>query len=148
VEWTRGDYEISTEPARLDVEAIHRYLSDESYWARGIPRDAVERSIAGSIAFGLYRAGELAGFARVVTDRATFAYLGDVFVLPAHRGQGLGVWLVETVLSHPDLQGLRGFMLATEDAHALYERFGFRTLPKPERWMGRPMPPEQLYRGE
>jgi GNAT superfamily N-acetyltransferase len=148
MECKRDGYTISDDPARVDVAAVHRYLSEESYWARGIPRDTVERSLAGSIPFGLYRAGEFAGFARVVTDRATFAYLGDVFVLPAHRGRGLGVWLVETVLSHPDLQGLRGFMLATEDAHALYERFGFRTLPTPERWMGRPMAPEELYRGE
>ncbi len=148
MQWTRGDYEISTEPARLDFDAIHRYLSEDSYWARGISREVVERSIAGSLPFGLYRGGDLAGFARAVTDRATFAYLGDVFVLPAHRGHGLGVWLVETVLSHPDLQGLRGFMLATEDAHGLYERFGFRALPTPERWMGRPMAPEEPYGGE
>jgi GNAT superfamily N-acetyltransferase len=119
-------YEISTDPARLDLDVIHGFLR-ETYWAKGTTRATVERSIANSIPFGLYAPdGAQAGFARVVTDRAVFAYLGDVFVLPEHRGRGLGVWLVETVLAHPDLQGLRRFHLATADAHGLYARFGFR----------------------
>ena len=121
MEWTRDGYTISDDPARVDVDAVHRYLHDESYWARGVPREVVERSIAGSLPFGLYAPdGSLAGFARVVTDRATYGYLADVFMLDSHRGAGLGVWLVEVVLSHPELQGLRRWVLFTEDAHGLY----------------------------
>ena len=128
-------YEISTDPARLDLDVIHGYLR-EAYWSPGVPRDVVERSIARSLCFGLYAPdGAQAGFARVVTDGATFAWIADVFVLDPHRGRGLGVWLMETVLAHPDLQGLRRIVLATKDAHELYERFGFVPLPTPERWM-------------
>jgi GNAT superfamily N-acetyltransferase len=120
----RDGYEISTDPARLDRAAIHRFLRT-SYWSPGIERELVDRGIDNSLPFGLYDpAGGQAGFARVITDRARFGWLADVFVLPAHRGRGLGVWLVETVLSHPDLSGLR-LLLATRDAHTLYERFGF-----------------------
>ena len=127
-------YEVSTDPARLDVSAIHAFLTT-SYWSPGISRELVERAIVGSLPFGLYAPdGTQAGFARVVSDRATFGYLGDVFVLDEHRGRGLGVWLVSCVVAHPDLQGLRRFHLATDDAHGLYERFGF--LPHPHReWM-------------
>ncbi|HEU4656818.1 MAG TPA: GNAT family N-acetyltransferase [Capillimicrobium sp.] len=129
-------YEISTDPARLDLDVIHGFLRT-AYWSPGVAREVVERSIANSIPFGLYAPdGAQAGFARVVTDRAVFAYLGDVFVLPEHRGRGLGVWLVETVLAHPDLQGLRRFHLATADAHGLYARFGFRPA-DPARMMDR-----------
>lgn len=118
-------YEISTDPSRLDLDAIHAFLRT-AYWSPGVERAVVERAIAHSIPFGLYAPdGAQAGFARVVTDRATFAYLADVFVLPAHRGHGLGGWLVETVLAHPDVQGVRRFHLATADAHGLYARFGF-----------------------
>jgi GNAT superfamily N-acetyltransferase len=128
-------YEISTDPARLDLDLIHGYLR-EAYWSPGVPRDVVKRSIARSLCFGLYAPdGAQAGFARVVTDGATFAWIADVFVLDPHRGRGLGVWLMETVLAHPDLQGLRRIVLATKDAHELYERFGFVPLPTPERWM-------------
>ena len=127
-------YEISTDPARLDLDVIHGYLR-EAYWSPGVPRDVVERSIARSLCFGLYAPDAQAGFARVVTDGATFAWIADVFVLDPHRGRGLGVWLMETVLAHPDLQGLRRIVLATKDAHELYERFGFVPLPTPERWM-------------
>jgi GNAT superfamily N-acetyltransferase len=148
VEWHRGDYVISTDPARLDLDAIHRYLHQEAYWAKGIPRETMERSFEGSLVFGLYRGDAQAGFARVVTDRAVFAYMGDVFVLDEHRGTGLGVWLVESLLSHPDLQGLRTFILGTTDAHGLYERFGF-SVPPPERrqWMTRSVLPAELYAG-
>jgi len=128
-------YEISTDPARLDLDVIHGYLR-EAYWSPGVLRDVVERSIARSLCFGLYAPnGAQAGFARVVTDGATFAWIADVFLLEPHRGRGLGVWLMETVLAHPDLQGLRRIVLATKDAHELYERFGFVPLPTPERWM-------------
>ena len=128
-------YEISNDRERLDVDAIWSFLHS-AYWSPGVPRDVVERSIARSLCFGLYAPdGAQAGFARVVTDGATFAWIADVFVLDPHRGRGLGVWLMETVLAHPDLQGLRRIVLATKDAHELYERFGFVPLPTPERWM-------------
>jgi GNAT superfamily N-acetyltransferase len=132
---TRGPYEISTDPARLDLQAIHTYLT-RSYWSPGIPREVVERAAANSLCFGLYHAGqEQVGYARVVTDRASFAYLCDVYVLEAHRGQGLSKWLLQTILEHPDLQGLRRFLLATKDAHGLYAQFGFTPLASPERMM-------------
>jgi GNAT superfamily N-acetyltransferase len=126
MEWRRGEYSISTERERLDLDIVHKFLSEEAYWSPGVPRDVVEHSIENSLCFGLYHGAQQVGFARVVTDRATTAYLADVFVLSEHRGRGLGVWLVETVFSHPDLQGLRRFLLGTADAHALYERYGFR----------------------
>jgi GNAT superfamily N-acetyltransferase len=129
-------YEISTDRARLDLDAIHRFLSEDAYWSPGVEREVVERALANSLCFGLHAPdGAQAGFARAVTDRATFAYLGDVFVLPAHRGRGLGVWLVQTVLAHPDLQGLRRIELATADAHELYARFGFEPLHGVERFL-------------
>jgi GNAT superfamily N-acetyltransferase len=129
-------YEISTDRARLDLDTVHRYLSEEAYWSPGVAREVVERAVANSLCFGLYAPdGAQAGFARAVTDRAIFAYLGDVFVLAPHRGRGLGVWLVETVLAHPDLQGLRRIELATADAHGLYERFGFAPLRDVERFL-------------
>ena len=122
----RDGYEISTDPGRLDRRAIHAFIR-ESYWAPGIPFELVDRSIDRSIPFGLYApGGAQAGFARVVTDGATFGYLADVFVLDEHRGRGLGVWLVETALAHADLEHVRRVVLGTADAHSLYERFGFR----------------------
>jgi ribosomal protein S18 acetylase RimI-like enzyme len=133
---SRDGYEISTDAARLDRTLIHRFLRDDSYWARGIPRHIMDRAIDNSLCFGLY-AGDnrQAGFARAITDRAAIAYLADVFVLEGHRGRGLGKWLIETVLAHPDLQGLRLILLGTADAHSLYERFGFRLLTNPGRMM-------------
>ncbi len=131
------EYTVSTDRARLDVDLIHRFLSEESYWAPGIPRDVVERALDNSICFGAYRGEEQVAFAPVVTDRATFAYLADVFVLEEHRGRGLSGWLMEAVLSHPELQGLRRWMLATADAHGLYERYGFTALKAPEIFMER-----------
>jgi GNAT superfamily N-acetyltransferase len=146
MEWTRDRYTISDDPARVDVDSVHRYLSRESYWARGVPRDVVERSIAGSLPFGVYAPdGSLAGFARAVTDRAVFAYVADVFVLEAHRGRGLGVWLMETMIAHPDLRGLRRWILFTEDAHGLYERFGFGPPALPDRFMELVHAPEDIY---
>lgn len=127
-------YDISTDPSRLQLDAIHAYLV-RSYWSPGVPKDVVARAIAHSLCFGIYQGENQVGFARVVTDRATFAYLADVYVLEAHRGQGLSKRLVAAVQSHPDLQGLRRFLLATADAHGLYTQFGFRPLSAPGRMM-------------
>src|SRR5262249_16940030 len=127
-------YEITCDTARLDIGAIRGFLS-ESYWSRGIPRAVVERAIANSLCFGVLHHGQQVGFARVVTDRATFAYLADVYILPEHRGKGLSRRLMEQVIEHPDLQGLRRMLLATRDAHALYAKFGFKPLAAPERIM-------------
>ncbi|HEV7796784.1 MAG TPA: GNAT family N-acetyltransferase [Pyrinomonadaceae bacterium] len=138
--WKRGDYSISTDRSRLNVELIHNFLSQKTYWAIGRARDVVQRSIDNSLPFGLYKGTDLVGFARVVTDYATFAWIADVFVLPEHRGQGLSKWMMEVILSHPELQGFRRWVLATKDAHALYARFGFIPLHRPERWMERPDP--------
>jgi GNAT superfamily N-acetyltransferase len=130
-------YEISNDPGRLDVGRIHRFLSTEAYWSPGVPRDVVERSIANSLPFGVYsqESGEQVGFARVVTDYATFAWIADVYVEAAHRGHGLGKRLVAEILEHPDLQGLRRWLLGTADAHELYRRFGFDELDRVERFM-------------
>ncbi len=130
----QGSYLVSTDTSRLDLDLVHRFLS-RSYWADGIPRQVVARSIAHSLCFGVYEWGDQVGFARVVTDRATFGYLADVFVLEGHRGRGLSTWLMRVILGHPDLQGLRRFSLVTRDAHALYARFGFAALAAPERHM-------------
>jgi GNAT superfamily N-acetyltransferase len=133
-----GEFELSTDPERLDSALIHRFLSEQSYWAKGVPRAVVDRSIEHSICFGVYHDdGAQVAFARVVTDRATFAYLADVFVLPAWRGGGLGKWMVGQVMQHPQLQGLRRFLLATADAHGLYARFGFAPLRNPTRLLER-----------
>ena len=127
----RNGFVISTDPSRLDPDAIHAYLT-RSYWSPGIPPGIVARALAHSLCFGLYDGAAQVGLARVVTDRATYAYVCDVYVLETHRGQGLGKWLMEEVMAHPDLQGLRRFALATRDAHTLYERYGFRTLANPD----------------
>lgn len=134
LELTRGDCVVSTDPVRLDPDAIHRYLS-RSYWAKEIPLEVVRRSLEGSLCFGLYHDSRQIGFARVITDRATFAYLGDVYVLEEHRGRGLGKWLMDAVFAHPALTGLRRFVLVTRDAHALYERYGFSPLRNPAGYM-------------
>ncbi len=134
--WERDGCTITTEAAALDVDLIHGYLTD-SYWAKGIPLETVRRSLEHSVNFGLFEGGRQLGFARVVTDRATFAYLADVFVLESHRGRGLAKWLMETVLDHPELQGLRRWILATRDAHGLYAKFGFTPLAAPGRFMER-----------
>jgi len=133
----RDDYFISTDRSRLDIPLIHEWLSTCSYWAQGRSLDTVLRSIDHSLPFGIYRGTEQVGFARVVTDYATFAWLADVFVLDAHRGRGLSKRLLEAVIAHPELQGLKRFVLATRDAHSLYARFGFAPLAAPERWMER-----------
>jgi len=123
-------YEISTDPARLDIDAIHAFLA-QSYWSPGIPRATVARAISHSLCFGAFWQGQQVGFARIVTDRTTFAYLCDVYVLEAHRGRGLAKQLMDRVVQHPDLQGLRRMMLATRDAHSLYARYGFKPLAAP-----------------
>lgn len=139
-EWQRGEYTISTENKRLDIRRIHDFVSNQSYWAQGRTIETVQRALDNSLNFGLYKNNQLIGFARVVTDYATFAWIADVFVLSEHRGQGLSKWIMEVILSHPELQGLRRWVLATKDAHGLYARFGFIQLHRPERWMERPDP--------
>jgi len=130
----RDGFTVSTDPARLDVDAIHAFLTT-AYWCEGIPRETVARSLAGSLCFGLYEGPRQIGLARVVTDFTTFAYLCDVYILPEFRGRGLGHWLMEHVMAHPDLQGLRRFSLVTRDAHELYRAFGFTEVQSPERHM-------------
>lgn len=126
--------EISTDADRLDLDMIHRWLSEESYWAQGRPRELMQRSFDNSICFGAYLEDRQVGFARVVTDRTTFAWLADVFILDEYRGRGYGKALVAAVLAHPELQGLRRWLLATRDAHGLYAQSGFVPVP-PERFM-------------
>lgn len=132
--WTHSNISIDTEKSRLDIPLIHSFLS-RSYWATNIPLEVIEASIANSLCFGLYDGTQQVGFARVVTDSATFAYLADVFVLDSHRHRGLGKMLMAAILRHPSLQGLRRWILATRDAHDLYSQFGFRPLAKPDRFM-------------
>lgn len=132
--------EVTSDPARIDLDLVHRFLSQQSHWARGIDRATVERSLRHSLCFAVLRDGAQIGFARVVTDRATFAYVCDVFVLASERGRGAARRLVEAVLAHPDLQGLRRMALTSRDAQGLYERAGFATLAHPERWMERFVP--------
>lgn len=134
MEWTKDDFSISTDKDRIDVVYVHNFLRT-SYWAENIPLEVVQRSIKGSLCFGVYEGAKQIGFARVITDEATFAYLADVFIDEAYRGRGLSKWLVETILSYPTLQGLRRFMLATRDAHGLYRQFGFKELTFVDRWM-------------
>lgn len=139
MEKSRDGYTISDDPARLDVDVIHGFLVG-AYWCSGIPREVVERSIAGSLNFGVYAAdGRQVAFARCVTDRATFCWIGDVFVMPEARGRGLSVWLMATIAAHPELQGLRRWVLGTRDAHDLYRKTGFRDLGDPDgRYMVKP----------
>jgi GNAT superfamily N-acetyltransferase len=132
--WTRGDFEVSTDPAKIDIAVVHGFLSN-SYWAKGIPEKVVRQSIDNSTCFGVYKNGEQVGFARIITDRATFSYVADVFILEPYRGNGLSKWMMECILQHPELQGLRRWALVTADAHGLYEQFGFTRLRTPERWM-------------
>lgn len=130
----RERFTVSTDPARLDTDAVHAFLST-SYWAEGIPHETVALSLRNSLCFGLYEGNSQIGLARMVTDRVTFAYLCDVYVLPERRGLGLGQWLMQCVMDHPDLAGLRRMSLVTQDAHELYRPFGFRELAHPERHM-------------
>ena len=134
MEWKQGEFIVTDRREDLDIETIHNFLR-ESYWAKGIPRPIVEKAVNNSLCFGLYHNSKQVGFGRAVSDHATFAYLTDVFVVPAYRGCGLGKWLVSCIIAHPELQGLRRWMLATLDAHRLYEQNGFIALRKPEWFM-------------
>ncbi|MBC8102309.1 MAG: GNAT family N-acetyltransferase [Cytophagales bacterium] len=146
-EWSRGDeYEISDDRARVDDDRVTAFIGG-TYWAKGVPRAVMVRALDHSLVFGIYHAtlGQV-GLARVVTDRATFAYLCDVYLAPKHRGRGLGKWLVEVIAAHPDLQGLRRWMLLTADAHSLYEKIGFRRIEAADRYMERHFP--DIYQKE
>ena len=136
----RAGLRLSTDAAEMDVDAIHAYLSGESYWAAGIPREVVERAIRNSLCFGIFDGGAQVAFARAITDRATYAYLADVYVLRPYRGRGLSRWMMEEIIAHPELQGLRRWMLMTKDAQGLYAQFGFVPTPRPERCMERTTP--------
>ncbi len=143
-EWRRGEYSISTDKGRLDVAVIHGFLT-MSYWAAGVPMDVVKRSIEHSLAFGVFKGDQQVGFARIITDYSTFAYLGDVFILEPFRGRGLSKWLMEVIVGHPELQGLRRWMLLTRDAHGLYRQVGFTEPSHPERSMEMHFP--DVYKG-
>jgi len=134
-EWRKADFIISTDRSRLNIEFIHSYLSTRAYWAIGRSLEVVQRAIENSLNFGVFDGSKQIGFARVVTDYATFAWLADVFILDEYRGNGLGIWLIEVITSHPNLQGFRRWILATRDAHELYRRFGFNELADPQRYM-------------
>jgi GNAT superfamily N-acetyltransferase len=136
MEWTRAEFTVSDDPARLDLDVIEGFLTD-SYWAKNIPRATLDRSLRNSHCFALLHGERQIGFARVVSDRATLAYLADVFVLPEFRGHGLAKWLLTCVLEHPELQGLRRWILGTRDAHGLYRKLGFTPLKRPEVFMER-----------
>lgn len=135
-----GEYEIDSDRSRLRIDFIHDFLVNESYWAKERTREQTETAIQNSICFGLYHGDRQIGFARVVSDKATFAYVGDVFVVEEYRGRGLSKWLMQTIVDHPELQGLRRWVLATRDAHGLYRRFDFSELRFPERWMEKTAP--------
>jgi GNAT superfamily N-acetyltransferase len=134
-EWRKEGFVITTERSRLNVEFIHHFLSTQAYWALGRSFDVVQRAIENSLNFGVFDGHQQIGFARVVTDFATFAWIADVFIIEQYRGHGLGVWLIEVITSHPQLQGFRRWILATRDAHELYRRFGFNDLANPQRYM-------------
>jgi GNAT superfamily N-acetyltransferase len=139
IEERRGEFLISTDKAKLNLETIHDFIANRSYWAQGRPIEVVKRSVENSLCFGVYDGSRQIGVARVVTDYATFAWLCDVFVDEQYRGRGLSKWLVEVIVRHPQMQGLKRFMLATRDAHELYARYGgFEPLKDPEKWMSRP----------
>ena len=134
VEWHKGEFTVSTDPRRIELDLVHGFLT-ECYWAKGIPREVVAGSVQNSLCFGLYSNGKQIGFARVISDYATYAYIGDVFVLESFRGRGLGKWLMECIMQHPRLQGLRRWSLVTRDAHAVYAHLGFTPLKNPQNYM-------------
>jgi GNAT superfamily N-acetyltransferase len=139
-EFHRGEFRVNTDPGHVDFDVVHKFLSTESYWAKGISRETLARALAHSLCFSLFHGQRQIGFARVVTDTATFAYLDDVFMLADYRGQGLGDWMLDCVLAHPELQGLKRFSLATRDAQAFYARHGWEPLRYPDRHMERLAP--------
>ena len=134
MDFTKDGFVISTEKEKLDIDLIHSFLN-RTYWAEGISKEIIRRSIEGSLCFGVFENDKQVGFARMITDKATFAYLADVFIIEVYRGRGLSKWLMEVIMSHPDLQGLRRMILATKDAHGLYSQFGFTPLINVDRWM-------------
>ncbi|MEW6729756.1 MAG: GNAT family N-acetyltransferase [Acidobacteriota bacterium] len=137
--WQKGEYLISTDKSLVNLEVVHEFLA-KSYWATGIPKEIVKHSINNSLVFGVYKLNQQVGFARVITDYATFAYLADVFILEPYRQQGLSKWLMQVIISYKQLQGLRRWLLATKDAHELYRKFGFQNLANPEKIMERLFP--------
>lgn len=140
MEWQRGEFTISADRKLLQLEVIHKFLAEESYWAKERTKEQTATAIKNSLPFGVYQGENQIGFARVVTDYATFAYLGDIFILEEFRGRGLSKWLINVIVNHPELQGFRRWILATKDAHTLYEKFGFAALRFPERWMEKTAP--------
>ena len=134
MDFIKDGFTISTEKEKMDIDLIHSFLN-RTYWAEGISKEIIRRSIEGSLCFGVFENDKQIGFARMITDKATFAYLADVFIIEEYRGHGLSKWLMEVIMSHPDLQGLRRIMLATRDAHELYKKFGFTPLNNVDRWM-------------
>ena len=134
MDFIKNGFTISTEKEKLDIDVIHSFLN-RTYWAEGISKEIIRRSIEGSLCFGVFENDKQVGFARMITDKATFAYLADVFIIEEYRGRGLSKWLMEVIMSHPDLQGLRRMILATKDAHGLYKQFGFTPLINVDRWM-------------
>lgn len=140
MKYRKGEYEIDTDKRRLDLAGIHTFLSNESYWAKNRTLEQTLTAVENSSCFGVYHGRKQVGFARVITDRATFAYVGDVYVLEGHRGRGLSKWLMQTIVEQPDMQSLRRWLLATRDAHGLYEQYGFTSLVHPERWMEKTAP--------
>lgn len=137
---TIGQFTISTDKTRLDVPMIQRFLVEESYWAQARTEEQTRTAIENSICFGVYDGESQIGFARVVSDKATFAYVGDVFIIEGYRGRGVSKMLIHVIIEHPELQGLRRWILATKDAHGLYEQFEFAPLRHPERWMEKTAP--------
>lgn len=136
-EWQRDGFTISTDNERLDIPLIHDFIANQSYWAKGRRIETVQLALENSLNFGLYKNSQQIGFARVVTDYCTFAWLADVFIVDAHRGQGPSKWLMDVILAHPEVRGIRRWVLATRDAHGLYRQFGFTQMLQPERWMER-----------
>lgn len=131
----KNEFCISTDKSKLDIDSIHEFLSIKAYWSRNIPKERVQRAIENSLCFGLYKKENQIGFARIITDFSTIAYLGDVYILEEHRGLGLSKWLMEVIMSHPDLQGLRRWILLTGDAHGLYRQYGWTHIADPTKWM-------------
>jgi GNAT superfamily N-acetyltransferase len=132
---SRGEFLISTDVSKLDKKAIHNYLSNESYWSKNIPYEKVEAAILNSLNFGVYAGERQIGYARIVTDYTIVAYLGDVFIIEEYRGKGLAKWLMEVIMNHKDLQGLRRWILLTRDAHELYKKYGWKEIASADRWM-------------
>ena len=148
LKWVDGNWELDTNRDRLNLDMIHDFLSNVAYWSLGIDRARVEKGIEGAVSFGLYHKNHQVGFARVITDGASFGYLADVFILPEHRGLGRAKWMMQFILDHPDLQGLRRWMLATGDAHGLYAQYGFKPLQRPEVFMERHSPRVYTEKGQ